>query len=83
MLSGNMKELSLHSNFYGWVYYDKWFTGWANLDYVPRKVNFIFATKPYLHLIASLQSCLPILRKKVIEKQKVIENFRSDQHCLV
>ena len=69
-LSSNLKEISFHSEFV-MRYYGQWFEEWANCNYVPRKLNFVFADKPKYPrnvIISSLPSYLPMLRSKKLSK---------------
>ena len=68
-LSGNLKEITFHDEFI-WSYYDQWLEEWTNCDYVPRKLNFVFADNPeYPNVyISSLQSYFPLLRSKKLSK---------------
>ena len=69
-LSSNLKELSFHYEMSILRYYSHWLEQWANFNYVPRKLNLVFADKPRYPdtLISSMQSCLPMLRNKKLLK---------------
>ena len=77
-LSSNLKELSLHyrlSTVMICVTIQKWLEKWANNDYVPRKLNIVFARKLMGHgLTISLQSCVSILGNKTLQNNSDSED---------
>ena len=67
-LSSNLKELSLHYNISTLklcATIQQWLEEWATNNYVPRKLNIISRINP----TSSVQSCLPSLRNKTLQKK--------------
>ena len=69
-LSSNLKEPSYHYEFILLRNYTDWLVVWANFNYVPRKLNFVFTDKPECPdvLISCVQPCLPIMSNKKLSK---------------
>ena len=69
-LSSKLKEPSYHYEFILLRNYTDWLVVWANFNYVPRKLNFVFTDKPECPdvLISCVQPCLPIMSNKKLSK---------------
>ena len=73
-LSNNLKELSLYLRFCDTI--QQWLEVWANFNYTPRKLNFVVDRKltTMRTLNTSLQSCVPILRNKTLQRSSDLED---------